>query len=86
MKEITNWKGKRRFLASFDIRMVRYWSKYIYLYLVPAGLRIENNNRDAGSTALYIAHTVYTVPTKYTVYIVQCSYCKYYSNCFTLLN
>ena len=71
VKEITNWNGKRRFLATFDIRMVRYWSKYIYLYLVPAGFRIKNTNRDAGSTALYIAHTVYTVPTVFTFYIVH---------------
>ena len=35
--EITNWRNRTLLMATFDIRMVRNWNKYIYLYLIPAG-------------------------------------------------
>ena len=35
--KITNWRNRTLDMATFDVRMVRNWNKYIYLYLIPSG-------------------------------------------------
>ena len=37
VEETTDWIQTKAFMAGFEIRMVRKWQKYVYLYFLPAG-------------------------------------------------